>query len=76
MAQYLFTEQQCPFHLWRDLFQIQNLTKNHRLKGDLQYAQLLGRVRIGQQNGRDIALLKSRLNVHLTDKEFDTALLE
>ena len=74
MGQYLFTEQQCPFHLWRDLFQIQNLTKNHWQKGDLQYAQLLGRVRAGQQNGGDIALLKSRLHVHLSDKEFDTAL--
>lgn len=48
MAQYLFTDQQCPFHLWRDLFQIQNLTKNHWQKGDLQYAQLLGRVTTGR----------------------------
>ena len=74
MGQYLFTEQQCPFHLWRDLFQSQNLTKNHWQNGDLQYDQLLSRVRTGQQNGGDIALLKSRLNVHLSDKEFDTAL--
>ena len=33
MGQYLFTEQQCPLHLWRDLFQIQNLTKKSSTKG-------------------------------------------
>lgn len=74
MAQYLFTEQPCAFHLWTDIFQIVKLTKNQRQKGDMQYAELLGRVRIGQQNRRDISLLKSRLNVHLTDNEFNTAL--
>lgn len=74
MAPYLFTKQQCSFHLWTDLFQIVHLTKNHRQKGDTQYAELLGRVRIGQQTRRDIAVLKSRLNVHLNDTKFDMAL--
>ena len=40
----------------------------------MQYAQLLSTVRTGQQNGGDIVLLKSRLNVHLSEKEIDTAL--
>ena len=57
MGQYLFTES--------SLERLISDSNNYRQKGDLQYAQLLSRVRTGQQNGGDIALLKSRLNVHL-----------
>ena len=31
-AQYIFTEQPCPFHLWTDLFQVMKLQKNQRQK--------------------------------------------
>ena len=63
-----------PLHLWRDLFQTVRLTKNHRQENDTQYTDLLDRVRVGEQNSKDIKILQSRMNVHLSEKKFDTAL--
>ena len=37
------------------------LVKNHRQESDKQYADLLNRVRIGEQNDEDIELLKTRV---------------
>ena len=37
-------------HLWRDQFQLMELTTNMRQRGDTAYSQLLNRVRMGEHN--------------------------
>ena len=46
--------------LWRS-FEVVNLTENHRQGNDKTYADLLNRVRVGEQTEGDMKLLKSRV---------------
>jgi ATP-dependent DNA helicase PIF1 len=46
--------------LWRS-FQVINLTENHRQGNDKTYADILNRIRVGEQNSEDMELLKTRI---------------
>ena len=46
--------------LWRS-FQVINLAENHRQGNDKTYADMLNKIRIGEQNPEDMALLKTRI---------------
>ena len=67
-AKYIFEEPVCQdykiaFHSgthW-NAFQVINLEENHRQNEDKDYADLLNRVRVGQQTPEDIKLLESRI---------------
>ena len=67
-AKYIFEEPVCQdykiaFHSgthWNE-FQVINLEENHRQNEDKDYADLLNRVRVGQQTPEDIKLLESRI---------------
>lgn len=48
-------------NLWKDLFSFFELTEIMRQKGDLRFAQLLNRLREGNQMPDDIELLKERV---------------
>ena len=48
-------------NLWKDLFLFFELTEIMRQKGDLRFAQLLNRLREGNQMPDDIELLKERV---------------
>lgn len=48
-------------NLWKDLFSFFELTEIMRQKGDLSFAQLLNRLREGNQMPDDIELLKERV---------------
>ena len=48
--------------LWRS-FQVINLTENHRQGNDKKYADMLNRIRLGEQNPEDLALLKTRIRM-------------
>ena len=54
-------------HLWRDQFQLVELTTNMRQRGDSVYSQLLNRVRIGQHDREDLSLLRTRLTSGVSD---------
>ena len=49
--------------LWRS-FKVINLVKNHRQGKDKEYADLLNRVRLGEQTKGDIEILKSRIRTN------------
>lgn len=54
-------------NLWRDDFKIFHLTEIMRQKDDVEYAQLLNRLRTGKHTNEDIKILKTRIiekNVH------------
>ena len=46
--------------LWKDHFALHELTEIMRQKGDQDFAEMLCRIRVGEQTDRDIAILKSR----------------
>ena len=46
--------------LWRS-FQVVNLSENHRQGDDKTYADMLNRIRLGEQNADDMVLLKTRI---------------
>jgi hypothetical protein len=70
MARWIFEEPSCPQfketfvtqNLWKQ-FKVIELTVNHRQGEDAEYANLLGRVRFGQQTNDDNLLLQSRINL-------------
>ena len=53
-------------HLWKDCFQIVELTENVRQQKDLSFSDRLNRVRVGKQTEQDIKLLESRMVVGTT----------
>ena len=69
-GRYIFQQPSCPeYHqaygdgtdsLWRS-FSIINLTHNHRQGKDREYADILNRIRVGEINEDDKALLKERV---------------
>ena len=74
MGSYIFTKQLSAFHTWTDLFEVIKLEKNEQKISDVQYAELLERIRIGHQTCRVVKLLNSISNLHLNDPEFHEAL--
>ena len=74
MGSYIFTKQLSAFHTWTDLFEVIKLEKNEQKISDVQYAELLERIRIGHQTCRAVKLLNSISNLHLYDPEFHEAL--
>ena len=65
-------------HLWKDCFQIVELTENVRQQKDSSFSDLLNRVRVGKQTEQDIKLLESRMvvgkNIDLSKPPFEKAL--
>ena len=68
MAKWIFQEPENEaFHLTNTLdpiwqkAQVMMLVKNHRQEGDKEYADLLARVRVGQDNEKDIKMLNTRV---------------
>ena len=61
-------------HLWNDNFTTMILQSNQRQSNDSTYAKLLNNVRLGNPSSDDIQKLLGRVNVHLLDNSFDTAL--
>ena len=67
-ARYIFEEPVCQdykiaFHSgthWKE-FEVINLVENHRQDSDKEYADILNRIRIGQQNSEDLSLLETRV---------------
>ena len=67
-ARYIFEEPVCQdykiaFHSgthWSS-FDVINLVENHRQNSDKEYADLLNRIRIGQQTTEDLSLLETRV---------------
>ena len=67
-ARYIFEEPVCQDYKisffsgthWK-AFQVINLVENHRQEGDKEYADLLNRIRIGQQTAEDFSLLETRV---------------
>ena len=67
-ARYIFEEPVCQdykiaFHSgthWKS-FEVINLVENHRQDSDKEYADLLNRVRVGQQTSEDMSLLETRI---------------
>ena len=54
-------------HLWRDQFQLVELTTNMRQRGDAAYSQLLNRVRTGDFNREDLSVLRMWLTSGVSD---------
>ena len=52
-------------------FQIINLEENHRQGNDREYADVLNRIRIGEQTEEDIAVLKTRVREPKDPDVFD-----
>ena len=50
-------DEMCGYHLWRDLFQIVELTEDVRQLNDPDYARILNRIRVGKHTIRDIKTL-------------------
>lgn len=61
-------------HLWNDNFTTMILHSNQRQSNDNAYAKLLNNVRLGNPSSDNIQKLLGRVNVHLLDNSFDTAL--
>ena len=67
-ARYIFQEPLCEDYKlayysgthWQD-FEVINLEENHRQDGDKDYANLLNRIRVGQQTQEDIDILRTRV---------------
>ena len=79
-ARYIFEEPVCQdykisFHSgthWKS-FEVINLVENHRQDSDKEYADLLNRVRVGQQTSEDMSLLETRIR-DLGDSDLDGAM--
>ena len=65
-------------HLWKDCFQIVELTENVRQQKDSSFSDLLNRIRVGKQTEQDVKLLESRMvvgnNIDLSKPPFEKAL--
>ena len=67
-ARYIFEEPICQDYKisfyngthWNN-FEVINLVENHRQDSDKEYADLLNRIRIGQQTSNDLSLLETRV---------------
>ena len=67
-ARYIFEEPVCQDYKisfysgthWKN-FEVINLVENHRQDSDKEYADLLNRIRIGQQTSEDLTLLETRV---------------
>lgn len=57
----IFSKQSSAGHLWKDNFQMIELTENQRQLKDPTYAQLLNRIRIGEHTDVDIQVLQNRI---------------
>ena len=79
-ARYIFEEPVCQdykiaFHSgthWKS-FEVINLVENHRQDSDKEYADLLNRVRVGQQTSEDMSLLETRIRAQ-GDSDLDGAM--
>ena len=58
---------------WQN-FHIINLEENHRQGNDREYAEVLNRIRVGEQTDEDIKTLEKRLPTLLTKKEYQDAI--
>ena len=67
-ARYIFEEPRCESYKlgyysgthWQS-FEVINLVENHRQDQDREYAELLNRVRVGNQTSEDIKMLETRI---------------
>ena len=67
-ARYIFEEPVCQSYKigffsethWQ-AFKVINLEENHRQDGDKDYADVLNRIRVGQQTSEDISILETRV---------------
>lgn len=74
MDAFLFKDQSDMIHLFNDLFLKTELKTSMRQSNDPQFSEMLTRLRVGETTHSDHEMIRSRVNVHINNPEFDSAI--